>query len=385
MENGLGQDVSTSNGKLSSAFNKSKKYSESLETKKTTSSPSKPSHFETLCEHEVPDYSRAPFITSGYRYAENISIRQCIATLFTVHNESFNIWSHIIASLACVLYAFSVFSEHQIIGNASIYPLICFAICIFIAFSSSAFAHLFSCMSWKVRNACFYLDYLTISVFTFSAGQAYIFYSRPLSTDSSFLFKNPYIFQGISITMSALNMYLACLSRHRLRNYRFLIRTGTYVVKFFFDISPFISRCLISDSNCCSSTVILFKRQMLWYGISGVVNAARIPERFAPGFFDLFGHSHHIFHVLLTVANLDKFVLLADEMENRKVELLASPYQPTFFTTFGLLAILMIVDVAIWTWFVCNWLTTEQQELFGGGKYQVIYRKTDYEESKKTK
>lgn len=336
----------------------------------------------TLQDHQVPAHSREPYIKSGYRYAENITVHQCLATLFTIHNETFNIWSHILASLAGILYAVSFFNKQQAIGNPEVYPLICFTICVIMTFLTSAFAHLFCCMSWKIRNACFYLDYASISVSTFSAGQAYLFYSRPLGADSSIVYQNPYVFLTISISLSVLNMFLSCLSRHRLLAYRFVIRTGLYVIKFYFDISPFVVRCLLtSDATCNDSTVFHFKRMFLLFAICGVVNAVRIPERLTPGFFDLFGHSHHIFHVLIALGNYDAFIGFSQDLQDRREELPMSSFQPTFFTTFGLHAMLMIVNSFILKWFVDNWLTTEE-ELFGSTQHinsNVIYRKASYE------
>lgn len=346
----------------------------------------KQKHYITLQDHEVPAYTREPYIKTGYRFGENISLHQCVATLFTVHNETFNIWSHIFATIATISYAVWYLSEQQVIGNAKTYPLICFAICVALALSTSAFAHLFCCMSWRVRNACFYLDYASISLSTFSAGQAYIFYSRPLDANSSVLYQNPYIFLTISLTLSGMNMFLSCLSRHRLLWYRFLIRTGLYLIKFLFDISPFVSRCFITQSTCNSSTVFHFNRMFLCFAISGVVNASRMPERFAPGVFDLLGHSHHVFHVLIAIGNYHAFVGFYEDMNERTVELSASPHQPTFLTTFGLHFGLIVVNGFILKWFVNNWLTAEEEELFGSAQYmeyEVIYRKTNYKDDEK--
>ncbi|KFY23639.1 hypothetical protein V493_05740 [Pseudogymnoascus sp. VKM F-4281 (FW-2241)] len=38
-------------------------------------------------------------------------------------------------------------------------------------------------------------------------------------------------------------------------------------------------------------------REALWYVGGAVVYMAKVPERFAPGRFDVWGSSHQIFHV----------------------------------------------------------------------------------------
>jgi len=39
--------------------------------------------------------------------------------------------------------------------------------------------------------------------------------------------------------------------------------------------------------------------QIISFVLSGVLFVGRIPERFYPGFFDLFGQSHHAFHLTI--------------------------------------------------------------------------------------
>ena len=354
-----------------------------VDLNKNTRTEPRTSH-KTLKHHEVPQFSREPYIMSGYRDTDNITVQKCVATLFTVHNETFNIWSHIFAAIAIIAYSTSVIYQYGVIDNPLIFPLVCFAVSVCLVFLSSSFAHLFCCMSWTARHTCFYIDYAAISVFTFTAGLGFICYSRPLGEEAFILYRYPLIFISISFSLSGINMFLSCLSRHRYRKYRFFIRTGMYLVKYFFDISPFLSRCLTSSSTCDPVTVSFFKRHMLCYAISAFVNATRLPERLYPGFFDLLGYSHHIFHVLLTIGNFDAFNALLWDMRIRRETLLASPFQPTFFTTFGLVIILLAIDTSIVTWFARTWLTTEEQELFSGFKYAVIYRKTDKDEHTKT-
>lgn len=366
------RDLSSSNGtKSNGTVDLNENTNKDLSTKRRNS------HKITLKMHQVPQFVREPYIMSGYRDTDNITLHQCIATLFTVHNETFNIWSHIFAAIAIIVYSTSVFYQHGVIGNPLIYPLVCFATSVCLAFTSSWFAHLFCCMSWTVRHTCFYIDYASISVFTFTAGLGFICYSRPLDDDAFILHRHPLVFISISISLSFINMFLCCLSRHRYRKYRFFIRTGTYVFKYFFDISPFMMRCLTSSSTCDPVTVSYFKRHMLCYGISAFVNATRLPERLLPGFFDFLGYSHHIFHVLLTIGNFDAFNALMWDMRNRREELLASPFQPTFSTTIGSMIILLAVNFSIVAWFARTWLTSEERELLSGSKYAVIYRKTD--------
>ncbi|XP_031573903.1 uncharacterized protein LOC116307743 [Actinia tenebrosa] len=211
----------------------------------------------SLLAHEVCESVREPFIISGYRDTDGITVKQCLATLFSLHNETVNIWSHLLASIAFLLYFWSIFAAQDI-----------------------------------------------------------------------------------------------------------------------------IARCGFGDPSCPSSIVYLFNRHFLCYAISGLTNAFRIPERLYPGLFDYFGHSHHFLHFLTIVGNYDAFTVAQTEMVERANDLSASPYQPTFFSTFGLLIILICVNTYIGVWFVSTWLKIEEEDLMMRSKYMVIYKKeSNYENS----
>lgn len=334
---------------------------------------------KTLQDHQAPAFLREPFITSGYRDSENITVKQCLLTLFTVHNETFNIWSHIIAAFIFFVYSMHQISSHGLlIGNPSTYPLLCFVLgnCTMLFFSS--FAHLFCCMSWRARHTCFYIDYAAISLFTFTAGQGSIYYSRPLSHDSSSLYRYPYLFLCLSTTFSCVFTLTHCVSRHRLRKYRFFLRTGISLVKLLFDTSPFWARCFLYEPDTCSPSLKYTSHRCIFlYLLTGLVNAFRLPERLFPGYFDFFGHSHHFLHVCGVFANLDAFNVMLTDMIERKPFLSSSPYQPTFLTTFGFLIVVVFVNCCIVVRFVSKWLQTEEEELFSGSsKYLVVYRTT---------
>jgi len=341
-----------------------------LQQPKTKKIQQQSSRSTTLLAHEVKKFNREPYIVSGYRDSDRITIRQCLATLFTIHNETFNIWSHLLATLGFLTYFISIFTKNTIVDSPATYPLKCYAIGSCLLYFSSCFAHLFCCMSWRVRNTCFYLDHAAVSVYTFTSSQAAIFYCRPVTDDAFVLLKYPSIYLSCSISIACLNMFLGCLSRHRYREYRFVIRTGIYVVKCVFDIYPFLARCFVYET-CTARAVYLFQRHVLCYAISALTNASRLPERLFPGYFDLFGYSHHFLHIFIILGNYDAFTVLHTDMIERKDILSASPYQPTFFTTFGLLILLISVNCVIVVWFVRNWLTAEEHELFSGSEYLV--------------
>ncbi|KXJ15538.1 Progestin and adipoQ receptor family member 6 [Exaiptasia diaphana] len=292
---------------------------------------------------------------------ESLTVRQCIVSLFSIHNETFNVWSHLLPAFGFMTYAAYLVDANGI-SDVTIYPLLCFAFGTCLMLFSSAFAHLFCCMSWRALHICFYIDYAAISVFSFTASQGYYFYSRPLSEGTFVLYRDPYVFLGVNMALSCTNMFISCMTWHRFTNYRPLVRTGLYVVKFLVDISPFITRCF--SEQCNSNVTKIFNRQILWYAIAAIANAFQIPERSFPGIrFDILGNSHHFLHVFTALGNYDAFRVMTIDMTERRIQLDRTEYKPTFLNTFGFVVFLMLVNCSIVVWFVRKWLPNEEELL----------------------
>lgn len=70
-----------------------------------------PSLPPTVGDTEVPPLFRKPFIVSGYRPVGQ-RWRCYVLSLFQVHNETINVWSHLLAAV-CVAIRFMVFAVLQ--------------------------------------------------------------------------------------------------------------------------------------------------------------------------------------------------------------------------------------------------------------------------------
>ena len=55
--------------------------------------------------HEVPEFQRVPLIETGYR-VDYIGTRELASTLCKCHNDTVNIWTHLIGS--AVLFVFTI-------------------------------------------------------------------------------------------------------------------------------------------------------------------------------------------------------------------------------------------------------------------------------------
>ena len=70
---------------------------ENAEITETFSRPSKlieDTKFTLLSINDVPDYAKEDSITTGYR--KQLDYRGCVLSMFRLHNETVNIWTHLL-------------------------------------------------------------------------------------------------------------------------------------------------------------------------------------------------------------------------------------------------------------------------------------------------
>ena len=103
-------------------------------------------------------------VTTGYR-APSGSTRVCVLSLFTIHNEVVNAWSHYVGA-ACALVCLCVtLATLKDPGAKGVVALLC--ISGMFMFTSSASYHTFCCHSDKACRAVQCCDWLGIAVHTF--------------------------------------------------------------------------------------------------------------------------------------------------------------------------------------------------------------------------
>ena len=298
---------------------------------------------------QIPSLFREPFILSGYRQC-NSSPLYCIKSLFQATNETMNIWSHGLALLVFILRFVAVFAKHDPWQDSRVYPLLCFAFGICIMLLMSVGAHLFNCMSIKALHICFFFDYSAISVYTFTAGQVFYFYSRPANA-SWVIFNTPSVFLGISATISFTSTLACCYSFTKRNRFDAVVKAGTYTSSWLFNTSPYLIMLLVCDTATCSSalSIAYFARQCLFCAGAMLAYVTRIPERLMVGVFDVLGHSHHFLHILGSIGVADGFSAVELDMVQRREVLKQFP-GPTFINTILLTGVVVLGNIAVVLW-----------------------------------
>lgn len=107
----------------------------------------------------VDECLRSPYIEYGYRKTK--SIRDTFYTLFSFHNETMNIWSHLIGFFCVLVAGYHVISEMVDKDEHHIFEIIAFEAFIFCAalcLLMSAIYHWFGCISEAYHNCLLRMD-----------------------------------------------------------------------------------------------------------------------------------------------------------------------------------------------------------------------------------
>ncbi|CAH9086494.1 unnamed protein product [Cuscuta epithymum] len=310
----------------------------------------------------LPDYLQDnEFIRDYYRC--EWPLKDLVLSVFSLHNETLNIWTHLggamifvaltvmslteKASLENLLVASNFlrweatsvkhnnsaaafresyprkFPESSILYNVinnngansvmiPTWPWFIFlggATCCLVV---SSVSHLFACHSRRCSLLFWRLDHSGISLMittSFIAPTYYIFSCHPVW--------RLFYFTSITVlaTLAAITLLSPALSSGRFRSFKATI----FVTLGLFGIVPAVHTALLYGHHRQVAVALGCEIAMgVLYAVGAGFYVARIPERLRPGGFDLVGSSHQIFHVFVVAAALAHCVATLVVMDWRR-------------------------------------------------------------------
>ncbi|KAI0144284.1 hemolysin-III channel protein Izh2 [Xylariaceae sp. FL1272] len=251
---------------------------------------------------ELPHWRRDnAFILSGYRPSTNSYVTS-ISSAFSVHNESVNIWTHAVGALVLVPLAMSylyaeIVPRYPSAGPADEAVFSCFGIGAALCLGMSATFHTLSNHSEAVAKWGNKLDYSGIVCLIVGSYVPALHYG---------LFCLPALKRMYLCAICILGVCCGIVSwvdkfrTPQWRPYRAAMFVGLGVS----GVVPVCHSLMIYGYESLNQRMGL--NWVLLQGalyISGAfLYAARWPERTSPGSFDIWGHSHQLFHVLILLA-----------------------------------------------------------------------------------
>lgn len=233
-----------------------------------------------------------PYISAGYR--KQLGVFDCVKSIFSLHNETGNMWTHLLASVYTLYYINYAYSrlDGQPELDKTIYLLTGFAA--FLCFFLSFVYHTFGCYSSRAFDVLLHFDYAGII-------------SLQCSMTLSSIYFGFCCHQGIGLFhMTAsfiLGLYIAGLvvlpiilpPSARMQKFVEKYWTMSFAIFFFEGMIPLIHWGLLYGFSHDFFTRVL--SSFLLLGIGSVIYLFQIPERWLIGMCDYFLSSHQLWHL----------------------------------------------------------------------------------------
>jgi len=247
--------------------------------------------------HALCSYSHLPqwlqdneYLRDGHRPPLQ-NFKACIHSIFSIHTETGNIWTHILGCLFFIGILFNLMiatdmdiADKTVIGIFLLGGIICF----FLSF----FFHTVCCHSECVGKFFNKLDYCGICILITTSFVPWLYYGFYCSFTPKVAYLTLVIFIG------ALVMVMSLYDKFSDTELRPL-RTVVFVVYGLSGVIPAGHYILTEGFNKFVGWPMLMG---MFYLTGAAIYVCRIPERFCPGRFDIWFHSHQIFHVLVVAA-----------------------------------------------------------------------------------
>ncbi|XP_075247484.1 progestin and adipoQ receptor family member 3-like [Convolutriloba macropyga] len=247
----------------------------------------------------IPPYLRGNrFVLTGYRV--NYSAKHCIYSVFQCSNELVNIWSHLLGFLLfAVLYLRDVLSylpkEGALWNDYAIFT-ITIAMFGYCMLCSTGF-HVFNSHSQRCYSVWLAIDVSGVAVGAlgcYLSGVYYGFYCYPF-------WRTVYAIMVGFMCVSVLGCQVYDALRQTHSTLRSVILFGCLGAMSVVPVTHWV--CL---ENGLSPTVQVFlPKVFIMYSLlvgAMVLYLAKLPERLFPGTFDLAGHSHNLWHLMVLIA-----------------------------------------------------------------------------------
>ena len=163
---------------------------------------------------------------------------------------------------------------------------------------SSSTCHLFSCHSHKLNIFLLRMDYVGIAVMIICSFFPPIYYIFQCDPHWQFIYLAGITAMGMFTIITLLSPSLSSAK------YR-AFRASLFVAMGLFGIVPAIHALIVNWNDPRKSITLVYELAMALFYVTGTMfYITRIPERWKPGWFDLAGHSHQIFHILVVMGAL---------------------------------------------------------------------------------
>lgn len=265
---------------------------------------------------ELPEWMKDnEFITALHR-PEIRNAYTCLTSIFYIHAETGNIWTHLLGALAflsfIIYYIFLPTEDNFVSPTEEKTVAIGFFACAFICLTFSTSFHTFGCHSHSVCVFCGRLDYTGIAVLITGSFLPWVYYSFYCARVAKYVYMGSVLGLGIICTLVSMD------KKFQLPKYR-THRAALFLVFGLVGLIPCVHTVVVRGIDHSFS-----EGQMQWLVLMGLVYVTgtvffmtRFPECVWPGKFNLVLQSHQIFHVFVVAAALIQTYAIYNMKNNR--------------------------------------------------------------------
>ncbi|KFA76543.1 hypothetical protein S40288_01539 [Stachybotrys chartarum IBT 40288] len=257
--------------------------------------------YELLVGSELPSwYSHNSFLRTGYRPITG-SVRLCIGSLRFVHNETVNIYSHLIPAVIALagnwflrVYFRDRYPAAPPVDRLAIHIYLSTTV---LCFGVSSIYHTLNCHSEGYSGLWSRWDYAVIilqTVGSFVSGIYVTFYYDPGLQK---------IYWTMALVFGFMSTMIVVNPRFQSSRWR-MLRISTFVATGLSGLLPIVHAASIYPYDMLNQQAGLgyYLVEGLALVIGTVFYATHFPESWAPNTFDIWGASHQIFHFFVVLS-----------------------------------------------------------------------------------
>ncbi|XP_037651845.1 progestin and adipoQ receptor family member VII, a [Sebastes umbrosus] len=266
----------------------------------TEAAPSMPG---TVRDTEVPSYFRERQVCTGYRPL-NQNWRYYFLSLFQRHNETINIWTHLLAFLVILVKLLQLAETVDFVSDPHSWPLLILVLSSLTYSAFSAVAHLLGGKSELCHFIFYFLDYVGVAQYQYGSAIAHFYYA----VDESLHRHVHGIFMPLAAFLSCQSCLGCCYGKYCSHSLPSWVRKVCQVVPsalaYMWDSSPVAQRLLSWSTAGDDPAVIYHFCQVAFFLSCSFFFTCPLLERCFPGRCDFVGQGHQFFHVFLSCCTL---------------------------------------------------------------------------------